>query len=622
MKKKVEIFSGSIYGLFFILLQVLVFSLVLGEMPESAEEWNALAQERFSGKDYTGTLEAADKAILLDATLEKAWNIKSAALRNLKRYEDAIDAADEAIALNETYSPPWYNKAESLYNLKKYEEALQSYDKAIELNNRYVYSWIGKSATLIGLKRYEEALEAADEAIALDNSRAAGWNNKAAALRYIGRYEEAVKAADEAIALDELYALPWYNKAEALHNLEQETEALAAYEKSIELNNDFIYSWIGKSTVLNSLGSFEDAAKAADTGINLDNENVLAWINLGIAQESMGDYEKAIQAYETVLQLDPNNTNANTKLKNLKDPGDKNVDPTRPAEYDYASYVGSTFSVEYPRTAKVSKNEGGIRFFREDPPFSMTIALAQKKTPYDSLDEFIDTWIDSFKFIYEVKSVSDVTVGDIPAKQLVIVNKDGEVQMISTFFWEDETPHLLSSGGQADTLTEEEQHFLDTYKNTGEIIPIEENEQSAGKKTYNEETFSFEYPSDWILAKKETGDFSLDVPLRNVYIGLIVNDLNLEFPEFIKNHKQNNLNRFKDYNYIFLDEIPGTSPDGYETVIIEYSHTKNGKLSNERNYFLHDGKKVFKMGLTYRVEESSDIKDLVDELFKTVHLSE
>jgi hypothetical protein len=96
----------------------------------------------------------------------------------------------------------------------------------------------------------------------------------------------------------------------------------------------------------------------------------------------------------------------------------------------------------------------------------MTVGLAQRSAYYASLDDFISSWAGAFQYIYEMSGPTDVMVGTVPAKQFIVKKKDGTVVMIATIFWENETAHIISSGGRADTLTDEEWNFLDTYVNT------------------------------------------------------------------------------------------------------------------------------------------------------------
>ncbi|MCA1917194.1 tetratricopeptide repeat protein [Methanospirillum hungatei] len=502
---------GYYYMLMVLFTLIFLFPCISADTPHTAQEWIDIAYDRFSDKDYSGTIDAADKAIQIDPSLERAWNIKSAALRNLKQFDDALKAAEEAIALNNSYSAPWYNKAESLMNLGQEEDALLAYERATELNDKHVSSWVGKS-----------------------------W-------------------------------------------------------------------------ALNTLGYFEKGLEAADKAIALDPNNEFAWNNKGLALKLMGNYEKAKEAYEMVLQLNPLNTNALSQLQNLSITDQIKDSPTESINQKYQVYKGSLFTVEYPKSAQITGSESSIKFKGDNPPFSMTVGLVQRSVSYSSLDDFIDSWTRSFALIYDISNISDVFVGEIPAKQFTIKNKDGEVVMISTIFWENNIPNIISNGGGSELLTEEEQHFLKTYKNIG--IPGEEIRDPFlnNKKIFSDSKYTFEYPEEWSLSIGNDSEFTFDVPDRNVKINGYYIETPVDFSQYMEVFKQKMDKGFKDFKII--KDTPGVSKEGYPTRIVEFSCIYNGAITNTRTYVLSANNTFYFLIITYRTNESSDIRELTDEIF-------
>ncbi len=246
----------------------------------------------------------------------------------------------------------------------------------------------------------------------------------------------------------------------------------------------------------------------------------------------------------------------------------------------------------------------------------MTVGLAPRKTSYASLDEFINQWTSSFSRIYTIDSTDDVFVGDIPAKQFVIKNKDGEVIMISTIFWENNTPHIISTGGGSETLTEEEKHFLETYKNTETSSGSTLDTVLAGKKTFTDPKYSFEYPEDWSVSKDDKGQIFFDVPNKNVFISGDYTESSLDFPQYIKSVEENlKSSEYEDFKVI--KEINGESKEGYPTAIIDNTFMIKGRLTHMRLYILSAHNTYYFLYMIYRPEESNDVRELTDEMFNS-----
>jgi tetratricopeptide (TPR) repeat protein len=205
-------------------------------LAETSAEWLEEGNLLYQHSNYTGAIDAYDKAIALDQYFAIAWCNKGLALSNLARYNEAIEAYNKAIAIDKNYKKPWYNKGNDLDKLGRYEEAIEAYDKAIAIDQNYTDAWYNKGNDLYKLKQYEKAIEAYNKAIAIDPNLAYAWNNKGLAFFELGRYEEAIEAYNKAIAIDKNYAIAWINKGYALANLGRYDEAIEAYNKAIDID--------------------------------------------------------------------------------------------------------------------------------------------------------------------------------------------------------------------------------------------------------------------------------------------------------------------------------------------------------------------------------------------------
>jgi tetratricopeptide (TPR) repeat protein len=84
--------------------------------------------------NFTGALQATEKALSLQPNFSLAWTQEAGLLVVTGRDNEAVAAADKAIAGNPNISEAWANRADALNNLGRYQEALQSANKAIMLD--------------------------------------------------------------------------------------------------------------------------------------------------------------------------------------------------------------------------------------------------------------------------------------------------------------------------------------------------------------------------------------------------------------------------------------------------------------------------------------------------------
>jgi tetratricopeptide (TPR) repeat protein len=84
--------------------------------------------------NYSGALQATEKALSLQPNFSLAWTQEAGLLVVLGRDNEAVSAADKAIAGNPNISEAWSNRADALNNLGRYQEALQSANQAITLD--------------------------------------------------------------------------------------------------------------------------------------------------------------------------------------------------------------------------------------------------------------------------------------------------------------------------------------------------------------------------------------------------------------------------------------------------------------------------------------------------------
>lgn len=122
----------------------------------NASDWFEKGMALYNENNFTGSLEAYERAIEIDPSNSEAWNNKGIDLGILGRYDEALYAFQEATQLNSSYAEAWYNMG-AIFDIQgKYVSAIQAYSAATRINPSYQKAWEAKNydINIIGLKRY------------------------------------------------------------------------------------------------------------------------------------------------------------------------------------------------------------------------------------------------------------------------------------------------------------------------------------------------------------------------------------------------------------------------------------------------------------------------------------
>jgi tetratricopeptide (TPR) repeat protein len=112
----------------------------------------------YNENNFTGSLDAYEKAIEIDPSNAEAWNNMGIDLGILGKYDEALYAFREAAQLNSSYAEAWYNMG-AIFDIQgKYISAIQAYGAATRINPSYQKAWEAKNydINIIGIQRYLE----------------------------------------------------------------------------------------------------------------------------------------------------------------------------------------------------------------------------------------------------------------------------------------------------------------------------------------------------------------------------------------------------------------------------------------------------------------------------------
>jgi adenylate cyclase len=141
------------------------------------------------------SLEAAQKAVLLDRKSSDAFNILGLAYRAVDQIEEALATCETAVELNPNNSDAYL----CLGTAKMYSgkgnptDAIPLFKKSLQLNPRYrpflPYMYMGQAYSL--LERYEESVKAFSKSVSESPNNTVVLRGLASALAKIGRVDEA-----------------------------------------------------------------------------------------------------------------------------------------------------------------------------------------------------------------------------------------------------------------------------------------------------------------------------------------------------------------------------------------------------------------------------------------------
>ena len=158
--------------------------------------------------------------------------------RELKRDNESLQAYDKAVVLNPNLAEAWLARANAFTDLKQYEEASASYDKALSLKPNLAEAWLGRGHALTGLKRYNEASVSYDKTLALKPDLAEAWLARGDSFNFDRKYDEAFAAYDRALSTKPDLAEAWLGRGNVFKALERYDEAVAAYDKAQAIKPD------------------------------------------------------------------------------------------------------------------------------------------------------------------------------------------------------------------------------------------------------------------------------------------------------------------------------------------------------------------------------------------------
>jgi len=205
-----------------------------------------------------------------NATCEKLWEYKSAALNELDRIDEAYDCLEHIATINP-------EKKKMLAEARKIPE-IERCDKLMEDAQRLVYD-----------QQYEKAISFYKEVIKSDPICTDAYMNIGICYDNLGDYASAIDFFDMALEIYPLYPKAWSNKAITYQHMGDIGEALMCFDKAIDLDKNYSLAYYNKGVLLMENRDYRHALECFTKTLEIDPKNENAKSNAEACIHAMGD---------------------------------------------------------------------------------------------------------------------------------------------------------------------------------------------------------------------------------------------------------------------------------------------------------------------------------------------
>jgi tetratricopeptide (TPR) repeat protein len=159
---------------------------------QEAQRWSTLGSNLTAQGNYTGAVEAYQKAVSVDPNSSITWFNLGNTQKAAGQPEEALKSYNRSLALDPKNKLTWFNQANTqAVNLSRYSEAIASYDQALAIDGNYSKAWFNRGVTQQTLLLDSDAVTSYDHVLALNKNDSVAWNNRGLALQNLSQYKEA-----------------------------------------------------------------------------------------------------------------------------------------------------------------------------------------------------------------------------------------------------------------------------------------------------------------------------------------------------------------------------------------------------------------------------------------------
>ncbi|MCO5798401.1 MAG: serine protease [Dolichospermum sp. LBC05a] len=166
-----------------------------------ADDYYALAAQKYEQKDYRGVIVASTEVIRLTPNNANAYIYRGNARYELGDKQAAIADYNQAIKINPNSDLAYYNRGNARYELGDKQAAIQDYNQAIKINPNYADAYYNRGLIYSKLGDKQAAIKDYNEAIKINPNYADVYYSRGIAHRELGDKEAAIADYQQAAKL-------------------------------------------------------------------------------------------------------------------------------------------------------------------------------------------------------------------------------------------------------------------------------------------------------------------------------------------------------------------------------------------------------------------------------------
>jgi tetratricopeptide (TPR) repeat protein len=232
------------------------------------------------------TTDPAQALITIDSIISRypesddnvvwAYNLRGYIYHKQKDYTGAIEALNKAIRLDGHIATFHLNLAAVFVDQRDFDKALAEYRRAIKDDPQSAPAHGNLGVTLRDMGRSGEAVAEHREAIRLDPGNFRGHSNLCAALHDTGEDDEALAECRKAVKLDPKSAIAHNNLGFLLGDVGKSDEGIAEYRRAIEIDPSYTMAHRNLGDALRGKGMTQDAIAEFQAALKIDPTDALA----------------------------------------------------------------------------------------------------------------------------------------------------------------------------------------------------------------------------------------------------------------------------------------------------------------------------------------------------------
>lgn len=276
-----------------------------------------LAEAYYEHEGYDEAIMSAQKAIALDSTQPKYFNLLAYVYLNYNQSYEALTTMQRASGYFPDSLNVLVNLADIQMTLANYDASMQTAKRILEVNpaSDEAFYLMGmnlkyKGDTLKALQSFQTAVERNEDHIL-------AYQELAMLSDVLGRDDLALLYFENSLRIDSTDKFTLFNRANFHRDRRQNNDAIYWYQKAFKVDKDFSEPYFNIGIIYLEYDSLQQAYEHFNLAVNVEPTFDIAYYYRGITSEKMGNETAAISDYRNALKFDPDLVRAKRALEDL-----------------------------------------------------------------------------------------------------------------------------------------------------------------------------------------------------------------------------------------------------------------------------------------------------------------